>query len=89
MSGIRQSNKCLLCDEYDDVNDQTQCLGCVNGSNFKNDALNDEDTNWDAIKETHEIIVCECEICEKERECAEFVGEGYRVWICRHCLEVD
>ena len=31
-----------------------------------------------------------CDMCEEEKECYEFEGVGYRVWICEECLsEVD
>jgi hypothetical protein len=35
------------------------------------------------------LVQSVCEICEEEKECKEFKGNGYKVWICQKCLDEE
>lgn len=86
MPGIKQSEKCRICDSFDDVNDQPECLDCVDGSNFTNDALNPAETSWDDVIKDRQTSFCECEVCGDQTMCVEIKQDSFVIDICRGCI---
>jgi len=43
----------------------------------------------DQVEELKKFLlnISVCDVCEEEKECIEFKGEGYKAWVCKECLE--
>lgn len=88
MPGIKKSEKCRICDNFDDINDQSECLDCEDESNFTNDAFNPESTTWEDVTKDRQTSFTVCEVCGEPKNCVAIKEESFVIDVCKDCLQV-
>ena len=85
---VRSSSpdKCRVCLNFDDINDQHECMDCVDGSNFSITASVKRGPSWDDVIKGRQTSFTECEVCGDQGVCVEIKEESFVIEVCRTCI---